>query len=521
MTATVEQQIPFEQVDTPDTRTPAVEAYRKQRGTQDERRIIPRGTYDATLIETTVVRRKDGGGYVVRMVARTDRLGAYLLAWRGLSTDPTDPYALTDGQVKSLRKFAEGMGITVPAPAPIIVGALHTLVGETVQARVIHTPAGLQSTFTRETAALPPSPSTSLRVAGCVIDIDPNGEVIDERLQGRAAEAHEAHQKIVGGQSAVRAGFQAICEGCHELRESRGWLALGFETLNEYLAQPDVELSKSEFERAADIWQTYVLDGGARPELLAGAAPSKLEVPLPALKQGLVDAERAAADAESMTRKDLREHYRDLMGDEDEAGPPEPPGSHMRKGLPQQALELITERPGITIPEIAAMLEVRQNGLYKVLPELAAEGVIVKDGRGWRPRADDDPERGESPAGGTGDPFSEVVDEAHVHDLKDEVKLLTNSLGEAEQRAEAWKEDSIKRLNEIAELKAQVQNLNERGIGDATSPEVIDAAKGAVRTLRQVLDEIGDPKQKRMGKDLRARVVAALQEADDHGLGEQ
>jgi hypothetical protein len=82
-----------------------------------------------------------------------------------------------------------------------------------------------------------------------------------------------------------------------------------------------VELSKSEFERAADIWQTYVLDGGAEPVLLAGASPSKLEVPLPALKQGVVSAEQAAADAESMTRRDLRDHYRALLGTEDDPDP--------------------------------------------------------------------------------------------------------------------------------------------------------------------------------------------------------
>jgi hypothetical protein len=123
-----------------------------------------------------------------------------------------------------------------------------------------------------------------------------DGRVMDEEtgevMQGKAAEAFEAHSKIIGGQSAVRAGLNAMAAGCHELRESRGWLALGFETLLEYLAQPDVELSKSEFERAADIWQTYVLDGGAEPGLLAGASPSKLEVPLPALKQGVVSLSR-------------------------------------------------------------------------------------------------------------------------------------------------------------------------------------------------------------------------------------
>lgn len=315
---TAVEEIPFEQLD--GDRTEAVEALIKQRGTQDERRLIPRGTYEATLLEADLVRRKDGGGFVVRMVARTDRLGVYLISWRGLSTDATDPYTLTDNQVKSLRKFAESMGIPVPAPAGLIVQTLAAMRGEKVTAKVIHTPVGIQSTFTRETKAANPL-STSLTVAGRTFDLDPNGEVIDTRLQGQAAEAFTAHQLIVGGQQMARAGLDAICRGCHEMRDSRGWLALGYETLSEYLAQPDVELSKSEFERAADIWQTYVLDGGAAPELLHGAGPSKLEVPLHALKQGVVTVEQAAADAESMTRKDLREHYRALLGDEDEVPP--------------------------------------------------------------------------------------------------------------------------------------------------------------------------------------------------------
>ena len=39
-----------------------------------------------------------------------------------------------------------------------------------------------------------------------------------------------------------------------------------------------------------------------------------------------------------------------------------------------QALELVREKPGITIPEIAKAMKIEPNYLYRVLPRLASEG---------------------------------------------------------------------------------------------------------------------------------------------------
>jgi hypothetical protein len=50
-----------------------------------------------------------------------------------------------------------------------------------------------------------------------------------------------------------------------------------------------------------------------------------------------------------------------------------------------QALELVKGKPGITIPEIAAALKIEPNYLYRVLPKLASEGQVRKDGAGWHP----------------------------------------------------------------------------------------------------------------------------------------
>ena len=68
-------------------------------------------------------------------------------------------------------------------------------------------------------------------------------------------------------------------------------------------------------------------------------------------------------------------------------------GGTGRRGRPRgsgtraiQALELVKSRPGITIPELAEAMEIKQNYLYRVMPTLAEEGQVVKSGRGWHVR---------------------------------------------------------------------------------------------------------------------------------------
>jgi sugar-specific transcriptional regulator TrmB len=68
--------------------------------------------------------------------------------------------------------------------------------------------------------------------------------------------------------------------------------------------------------------------------------------------------------------------------------------THGRRGRPKgsgtrgaEALALVTASPGITIPELAEKMGIKQNYLYRVLPGLAEDGLVVKDGRGWKPKA--------------------------------------------------------------------------------------------------------------------------------------
>src|SRR5215207_3754422 len=70
-------------------------------------------------------------------------------------------------------------------------------------------------------------------------------------------------------------------------------------------------------------------------------------------------------------------------------------GGTGRRGRPKgsgtravQALELVKARPGITIPELAQAMGIKQNYLYRVMPTLADEGKVTKSGRGWHARGE-------------------------------------------------------------------------------------------------------------------------------------
>jgi hypothetical protein len=51
-----------------------------------------------------------------------------------------------------------------------------------------------------------------------------------------------------------------------------------------------------------------------------------------------------------------------------------------------EALSFVQGQPGITIPELAAKMGIKQNYLYRVLPGLEQEGKVTKQGRGWHPK---------------------------------------------------------------------------------------------------------------------------------------
>jgi CRP-like cAMP-binding protein len=101
--------------------------------------------------------------------------------------------------------------------------------------------------------------------------------------------------------------------------------------------------------------------------------------------QRLEAAERALAGVESRpARTASAPAARRSRGGESSGRRGRPKGSGTRA---IQALELVRARPGITIPELAEAMGIKQNYLYRVMPDLAKNGEVTKSGRGWHVRA--------------------------------------------------------------------------------------------------------------------------------------
>jgi hypothetical protein len=65
-------------------------------------------------------------------------------------------------------------------------------------------------------------------------------------------------------------------------------------------------------------------------------------------------------------------------------GPGRPRGRRGGNTRSAQALELVRSKPGITIPEIATAMKIEPNYLYRVMPKLTSDGLVTREGQGWR-----------------------------------------------------------------------------------------------------------------------------------------
>ncbi len=95
----------------------------------------------------------------------------------------------------------------------------------------------------------------------------------------------------------------------------------------------------------------------------------------------LESAERALAGVESKPAAATARRSRSTSASNGRRGRPKGSGTRAL-----QALELVRARPGISIPELAEAMGIKQNYLYRVMPTLAEQGQVVKSGRGWHTR---------------------------------------------------------------------------------------------------------------------------------------
>jgi len=121
--------------------------------------------------------------------------------------------------------------------------------------------------------------------------------------------AQDQYNRLLEGLNATRLALSAVAQACHDISRDKSWTDLGYESLSEFLASPEITLTRSNFFTMAQIWELYVLDGGVDPQQLAVAHPSKLAIPLRAIGANEVTVAEAIADVETLGARDLREKY--------------------------------------------------------------------------------------------------------------------------------------------------------------------------------------------------------------------
>ena len=121
----------------------------------------------------------------------------------------------------------------------------------------------------------------------------------------------------------------------------------------------------------ADFVDSTVRDIDSRLSELKGEV-AKLEAARSALSGGRRGPGRPAATNGGPARRTQRR-------------PGRPRGRRGGNTRANQALQLVQDRPGITIPEIAESLKIEPNYLYRVMPKLVEDGQVAREGQGWHP----------------------------------------------------------------------------------------------------------------------------------------
>jgi hypothetical protein len=137
-----------------------------------------------------------------------------------------------------------------------------------------------------------------------------------------------------------------------------------------------------ELKPAVDEYNRLELAASALEGVGGTAATATAPAPRrrgPGRPRGSVNRKRAAVATAPAPAKATRK----------KAGRPAGRRAGRRKGSgtrAAEALSFVQGQPGITIPELAAKMGIKQNYLYRVLPGLEQENKVAKQGRGWHPK---------------------------------------------------------------------------------------------------------------------------------------
>lgn len=128
--------------------------------------------------------------------------------------------------------------------------------------------------------------------------------------QDRADAAFTLELGIKAAAVQVHASWWTLSQLLYAFHEGGYWSDIGYDTLDEFLAQPELGISRSQFFQMTRTWRDLVVVRNVEPKELEAVEPSKAKEVLPAIRRGDVEVEDALDDAKGLGARDLREKYR-------------------------------------------------------------------------------------------------------------------------------------------------------------------------------------------------------------------
>lgn len=122
-------------------------------------------------------------------------------------------------------------------------------------------------------------------------------------MSAAAETAHELREYVRAALARERDAWVPLAAALHNIHAHEAWRELGAENFHTWLAEEDVGRHRGYL--LVSIWDGF----SQYPERLAGLDPAKFVLLVGPVKRGEVDPEDALADAESLSRSDLREKY--------------------------------------------------------------------------------------------------------------------------------------------------------------------------------------------------------------------
>ena len=145
-------------------------------------------------------------------------------------------------------------------------------------------------------------------------------EAIDaqKELEQRAAVAHALDEEIVSCvKRFAETGWQ-LAEALYTFHEMGGWALLDCDKLEEWLAKPELGMSRTQFFRLVRSYRVLVVENKVTAEQLVKLDPSKVAEVVPAIERG-AEISTVLADVEALGARDLRAKY--AKGKPPEDGP--------------------------------------------------------------------------------------------------------------------------------------------------------------------------------------------------------